>query len=225
MLARLVVCQPTPVDPAFEVASIKLSVPGISLRGVTKGRTYLTTRSLDLRSYVRIAYNLQDYQVSVPDSLNDEKYDIDATAAAPVSSEELDKMLQTLLNDKFRLVFHKEIKIRSTYRLIVSPHGPKFKQSTEVNQNIMGSAGYLAFRGVPISDLIVRLSDQLDRPVLDLTGLDEYYDFDLDWRQSTSDSSDSLIAAVEEQLGLKLEVTQTPFEVWVIDHAEKIANR
>src|SRR5580658_339290 len=66
----------------------------------------------------------------------------------------------------------------------------------------------------------------LDRPVLDRTGLSGVYDFMLTWTPessgSTSDlSGPSLFTAVQEQLGLKLEIQKAQVEILVIDHVEK----
>jgi uncharacterized protein (TIGR03435 family) len=78
-------------------------------------------------------------------------------------------------------------------------------------------------------DLTTFLSNHMDRFVIDKTGLSGLFDFHLEWNvPATADptSSDeftnpSLFTAVQEQLGLRLESTQGPVEVLVIDHAEK----
>jgi uncharacterized protein (TIGR03435 family) len=77
----------------------------------------------------------------------------------------------------------------------------------------------------------------LDRPVLNQTGLAGRYDFTLDWTPDDSqfrgmgatippptDSASappSLFTAIQEQIGLKLEATKAPAEVFVVDHVEK----
>jgi uncharacterized protein (TIGR03435 family) len=72
------------------------------------------------------------------------------------------------------------------------------------------------------------LTLQLDRPVMDMTGLTARYDFSLDFspqRQGDSsadgDAGISIFTAVQEQLGLKLEARKAPVEILVIDRAEK----
>jgi uncharacterized protein (TIGR03435 family) len=85
---------------------------------------------------------------------------------------------------------------------------------------MMASMAQLA---VTLSD--VRLNGQaiLDRPVLDRTGLTGVYDFTLEWTpDSTADGAGpSLFTAVEEQLGLKLEVKKAPVEFFAIEQASK----
>ena len=73
------------------------------------------------------------------------------------------------------------------------------------------------------------LSGQLGRPVVDATGLTGEYDISLYWIPQRQDSvaaddpnGPDLMAALQQQLGLKLEPKKGPIEVLVIDHAEKI---
>jgi uncharacterized protein (TIGR03435 family) len=73
------------------------------------------------------------------------------------------------------------------------------------------------------------LSSQLGRPVIDATGLTGEYDISLSWVPQRPDSvatddpsGPDLIAALQQQLGLKLEPKKGPIEVLVVDHAEKI---
>jgi uncharacterized protein (TIGR03435 family) len=92
------------------------------------------------------------------------------------------------------------------------------------------------------------LGEQLGRPVRDETGLKGKYDFTLDFapepgqgpmrgmpmpmpgpggegRGPAPDSQEggpSLLTAVQEQIGLKLESKKGPVDTLVIDHAEKV---
>ena len=71
--------------------------------------------------------------------------------------------------------------------------------------------------------LAATLSRLMGRKVIDRTGLSGVYDFTLEF--APPDVVDSplpaLVTALQEQLGLKLEATNGPVEVLVIDHAEK----
>ncbi|HEV2711070.1 MAG TPA: TIGR03435 family protein [Edaphobacter sp.] len=101
--------------------------------------------------------------------------------------------------------------------------------------------GQIGGQGVPIELLVKQLSAQLGRTVLNRTGLTGNFDFSLKWTPNTSrppmsettesvhEESDnnavsepgpSIFAALQEQLGLKLESTKGPTEILVIDHAE-----
>ena len=79
-----------------------------------------------------------------------------------------------------------------------------------------------------MQDLAALLSKQLSRPVTDATGLKGRYEFTLSWMAGvpaqdgpTADFGPDLLAAVQQQLGLKLEASKGPVEVLVIDHLEK----
>ena len=106
---------------------------------------------------------------------------------------------------------------------------------------IMQSASATGYKfvaqGIPFSTFVTWLSVQLRRPVLDKTGLTGNYDvtlnYSLDFSQLRAPSDDtslppapdatspSLLTAVQEQLGLKLESGKGGGETIVIDHAEK----
>jgi uncharacterized protein (TIGR03435 family) len=85
---------------------------------------------------------------------------------------------------------------------------------------------------VPMQYLCWFLSQQLtseERPVIDKTGLDKWYDFTLsflpdipkeDLPPSLLDRP-SLFDALKEQLGLKLQAEKGPVEYYVIDHVDK----
>jgi len=106
-----------------------------------------------------------------------------------------------------------------------------------------GSDGFVA-QALPMSFITERLATHLNQPVVDRTGLIGDYDFTLKWPQkaeppvetsvhtnahtgaketSVHISPASLVAAVEEQLGLKLDPQTIPLPVLVIDRAEKPA--
>lgn len=65
-----------------------------------------------------------------------------------------------------------------------------------------------------------RLSLDLDHPVFDETGVRGTFRSSLEWAREGD--GPSVFAAVQEQLGLRLEASKAPIEILVIDHAEKI---
>jgi uncharacterized protein (TIGR03435 family) len=97
--------------------------------------------------------------------------------------------------------------------------------------------GLLARRGGRIAQLVAPLSDLTGRPVIDKTGLTGLYDFTLEFAYEgrmpglmgalgappapVNPDAPSLSAALQEQLGLKLEPARGPVEVVVIDKFEK----
>src|ERR1019366_2042593 len=86
---------------------------------------------------------------------------------------------------------------------------------------------------IPVDPFLVGLANTLTgRPVIDSTGLKGTYDFTLTFSTesvegasgtvpSDDDLGLSVFAALEKQLGLKLEPRKIMIDVFVIDHAEK----
>jgi bla regulator protein blaR1 len=203
-----------------------------------------------LHQFIRLAYGVQDSQiVSGLDWLSTEKYDVDARIDSSVSEElnrlgndqansERLQMIQLLLADHFKLTLHRETKELPVYALVVADSGPKLQTATPGDaypNGIKGPGGRpvgtgyfepekgkVIFQGRPLSSLVQYLSDRLGRTVVDKTGLKGNYDFALQWAPTSPESSSpSVMAAVQEQLGLKLEAQNTATEVLVIDRAEK----
>jgi uncharacterized protein (TIGR03435 family) len=153
------------------------------------------------------------------------------------------KMLQALLADRFKLAIHRETKELPVYTLIIAKNGPKFQEThpDDAVPNAPGGrgepkkkdgmmvgfdAGMLTMnaKGIRISELIRNWSISLRRPILDKTGLTGKYDCTLRWAPDTgpSDSNDpSLITAIQDQLGLRLESGKAPVEIFMIDHIER----
>lgn len=199
---------------------------------------------------IGVDFKRTHYQIlSGPDWLNFEKYDVDAKMDSSVVDElnRLDKdqgnlqrlhMIQSLLADHFKLTLHRETKELPVYALAVADGGPRLqtaKPGDTYPDGIKGPGGRpvgtgyfepehgkIVFQGRPLSSLVQYLSDRLGRTVLDKTSLNGNYDFVLQWAPTSPEaSSPSIMAAVQEQLGLRLEPQNAATEVLVIDHAEK----
>lgn len=84
-----------------------------------------------------------------------------------------------------------------------------------------------------IASTLPAMSNNLDRPVLDQTGLKGTFDFTLEWTPQNADASSlgaasdpgdsgpTFLEALREQLGLKLESRSGPVDVIVVDHIER----
>ena len=91
--------------------------------------------------------------------------------------------------------------------------------------------GTVSMKGVPLSNFVRNLGGMTGRFVIDKTGLAGPYDLDLQWAADPGapgappsggpGDGASLFAAIQEQLGLKLEARRAPVEVLVIDSAER----
>jgi uncharacterized protein (TIGR03435 family) len=104
-LATCALAQP----PAFEAATIKPSKdrPGHTGSHSRTGMIVLTGQTL--KGLICAAYDVKDFQVSGgPKWMDDDRFDINAKAEGAADGPQLKNMLQTLLADRFQLVFHRE---------------------------------------------------------------------------------------------------------------------
>ena len=157
-----------------------------------------------------------------------DRFNIEAKAEEPAKATQaqLLVMLQTLLIDRFQLKFHRETVEQAGFVLVVGKNGPKMKptKSKDVATGFGGqikpaaNRGTLSARKITITRLVEILSFIRWSPVVDKTGLDGEYDFTLNWDE---DEGPTLRAAVEEQLGLKLEPQKVPVSLFVIESAQK----
>ena len=77
-----------------------------------------------------------------------------------------------------------------------------------------------------MTQLSLKLSEVLHWPVVDMTNTAGKFDVMVDWKSDganadTVDQSTSMFAALQEQVGLKLESGKVSTEVVVIDSVEK----
>jgi len=229
-------------SPAFEVTSVKLHRPGDPM-GSRLDAAHLNSSGATLRDFVMTAYHVPAWRLSGgPAWLSTDGWDIAATLPPnmPTDRQELMRetslMLQALLADRFKLVVHRETKDQPVYELVVAKGGSKLKpsgneKSSGEKPSVRNGKGHLEFHHMPVSALLNYLyfqpgSGMVDRPVIDKTGLDGLYDFTLDWTPDSPQPDPaaigpSIFTALEEQTGLKLEPRKVPFEIIVIDHAEK----
>ncbi|HEY6305296.1 MAG TPA: TIGR03435 family protein [Candidatus Angelobacter sp.] len=78
------------------------------------------------------AYGMRAYQISGPNWMETERYDIDAKYPAETKPEDFRLLLQKLLADRFRLVLHRKMREMSRYRLVVAKGGPKLSPAQKL---------------------------------------------------------------------------------------------
>jgi bla regulator protein BlaR1 len=228
--------------PAFEVASVKANKSGIRGGQLNTDPGRLTITNISLRTCIKAAYGLQDYQLSGGSvAIQDERYDIVARAEGPVGDDQLMLMLRTLLVDRFKLAMRRETREMQGHALVVGKDGPKLHEVEAAGKGwSRNGVGSLNGQEVSMSRLAESLAGRLGHPVVDQTGIKGVFDIKLEWSpdpatvknpaenketptvESTFDPSDpSIFSALQEQLGLRLEVRKVPAVVFVIDHLER----
>jgi uncharacterized protein (TIGR03435 family) len=225
--------------PAFDAASVKRSPPqplgkGGSSMKADPGR--LTCTNVPLKRYLITAWGLKDYQVSAPDWMNDERYELTATMPAGTPPHEVLLMLQALLVDRFKLATHRETKELAVYALVVDRNGLKLKPAEGFGTGVSSSPTRRSMRAnVTMKSFAGTLSGLLDRPVVDMTGLTGGFNISLEWAPDEMPSNPNgsegraadgvpgpTIYTALHEVGLKLESRKAPVEVLVVDRAEKV---
>ena len=166
------------------------------------------------------------------------------------SPEQLREMAKALLADRFNLKLRTERREVPVYALIPGSGGVKGARAPDGRGGGVASMlrGWIRGRGVTTERLAQALTAFVDRPVVNRTTTDQVLDFDLTWTPTdavaaAAGPSDpgcpssfrdmaaklgergdltcpSIFTAVEEQLGLKLNAQNAPFDVLVIDSVQ-----
>jgi bla regulator protein BlaR1 len=208
----------------------------------------------------RTNFSLAPLVLGAPSWINSERYSISAKSAGQENRAIMNgPMLQALLQDRFKLKVNRQTRQIPVFALSVTRSGARLKpfqegtcipvdyaqdpapqapgqppfcqnriQSKAANQRAMH------IPGATVTTFSALLGVILGRPVIDRTGINGRFDFDVDFAidQSTPGFAPettptdpavgvSVFTAVQEQLGLKLESTKGPGEVLVIDHVER----
>jgi uncharacterized protein (TIGR03435 family) len=217
----------------FDVASIK------SIRSDRSTDRFVFIRGRTLRSsgtlsaLIQWAYQNQDFRSKgLPEWVEWQFYMINAKAEGDgeLTAEQFRQMARNLLSDRFQLKVHIETENIDVLALVVDKKGLKIKESPPgavPSEQLFN--GRLEARHYAMVRLVHRLNQELNRKVIDETGLTGFYDLKLEWAPESSAfaaSSDSIapsiFTAVQTQLGLKLEIRKKyPVNTLIIDRAEK----
>jgi len=200
--------QAAPARPEFEVASIRPSAQASEGGSVQVGLhidgAMIRINYLNLKDYIAMAYNLKLYQVTAPDWVGSdaERFDISAKLPEGAKRDDVGKMLQALLEDRFHLKVHLDTKEFPVYALMVAKSGSKLKDSAPdqldtpgtinvgasggrggVSVNLGNGASFgfannqLEAKKLTMTSFTDTLSRFMDRPVVDMTDLSGHYDF------------------------------------------------
>jgi uncharacterized protein (TIGR03435 family) len=237
--------------PSFEVASIKPAAPpppgkgGLIVHGGPGGADpgLATFANIDLFSLIAMAYGIQRHQLFSPEWPAQTRFDIMASVPPNTTPNQYRLMLQGLLEDRFKLMLHREQRELQVYELEVDKKGTKLTEhpfdAAAGNDGLKPppppSAPPLGYQGsvnvvlgrASMERLANVLSGLLGEPVTDGTGLKGNYDVKLRALVAghsagvAANSDPDLFEAVEEQLGLKLVRKKRITTVFIIDHLEK----
>ncbi|MGI4981218.1 MAG: TIGR03435 family protein [Janthinobacterium lividum] len=236
--------------PQFDVISVKPHKPGDQMMRVRWGKSEYAADNLTLKDLVAAASGVKGWLVfDLPPWGDSAKWDVAAKVSAPdlpalekLTAEQRREMIGAILKERFGLVVHMEKKVQPVYAMTVLPQGAKLKQSPSLPPPAEGekpkdtggswSIGHGTLRATRMTmlNLAENLSYQVQRSVIDKTGLTGLYDLELKWTpedrandgdDGTGDAPPAIFEAVKEQLGLKLTAAKEPVPTVVVDRAEQ----
>ena len=196
-----------------------------------------------MRELIRFAYGVKDFQIqSAPKCVDSARFDIVAKTAGGQASglDDEKSLVREFLGDRFQLRVHRGSKQMPVYLLVVAKDGPKLAAHNDAGPKTRGGCGRLVGRGVTADSIASMLARQLDREVVNRTGLPGQYDMQLDFTPNSgpcrpaNDTANgpatmdptglpSIYAALQQQLGLKLESGKGAVGLLVIDRVARPA--
>jgi uncharacterized protein (TIGR03435 family) len=226
LLFSALTCAQEPA-PAFEVASVKLNNSGPeSGNGFFPSPGHLRVTNATLQQLMQAAHHIKTGMLfGMAAWMESDRFDIDAKAPGKSSFDDDMVMLRALLAERFQLRFHRETRQLKTQALVLGKGGPKFQASKDQDQKerVNIRATEISGTAIPFGHFVTILESQLRYPITNETGLSGQFDLALKYvrDESAGAGGPSVYAALEEQLGLKLETRRGPVEVFVIDSAER----
>ena len=228
-------------QPAFEVASVRPSQHEVGPdynNQITYSSDRFVGRNVTLKRLIAEAWHCQVNEVSGPPWIDRNEYDVEARVPAGTDRQRTALMIRGLLSERFHLREHSESREMRVYELTVGKGGPKIKPvKAGTAESALGSGFHFHGDMRQFADLLsvqfsipaasdpntpVRAGGTMI-PVLDETGLDGIYDFNVDQRPELgTDAFTGWKRILNDQLGLKIESRKADIPVVVVDNAEKI---
>jgi uncharacterized protein (TIGR03435 family) len=218
----------------------------------------LSAKNWPLLQYIVFAYKLSPSQTQatmsqLPKWANTNRYDIQAHASGNPTKDQFRLMMQDLLANRFKLAIHYETKQLPVFALVLEKPGKLGPQLQLHPEDSPCSAAPTADFPIPCGALVVSnqphtrrvsarnmsigliasslVEGNMDRPVLDQTGLSGNFDFSIEFTPEPNgplpptpqpeESGPTFVEALKEQLGLKLLSQTGALDVLVVDHIEE----
>jgi uncharacterized protein (TIGR03435 family) len=210
--------------------------------GVLRGGRY-ELRTATMVDLIARAYGVDgELVVGGPNWLELDRFDVYAKAPADATPDDLKIMLRALLAERFKLVVHNETKPMPAWALTVGKHPALKKSEGSGETGCHNVSGAPAPANVPMffyschNTTMAQFADGMRNMigsdeyigrelVVDQTGLEGAWDFNLRYTlyqlMLGTGEPITLFAAIEKQLGLKLERVKVPMAVIVVDSVNR----
>jgi len=242
VLTALAFGQSAETLPSFEAADIHVSPKSLNPQtagGFLRGGRY-QFRNATMVDLISTAHGVETERVlGGPSWLETDRFDIIAKTPASATNDTAKLMLRSLLADRFKLVIHNEDKPVTVYALTLGKGKHQLKEGSgpigcqPVPQN--PQPGEIPYQVVSCHNITMKIFADLlrqaapayiDNTVVDLTGLEGAWDFDIKWTgrgnlAAAGSSGITIFDAVEKQLGLKLELQKRSSSTIVVDRVNQ----
>jgi uncharacterized protein (TIGR03435 family) len=250
--APITVARAMPQAPPAAAPVAAISIKRYPPAQITWRDGRLVASNVTVRELLRMAYSVHDV-VNAPRWVQFDRFDITTNLVFDQVPERGSRNLQSFLTDRFKLQAHLGSKEFPIYALVQARRdgslGPRLMRSTFVCSvespcGFSTTHGRTTGRGVTMAGLAShflvgsRTSGQvIDRELMDRTGLDGRFDLTVEWTPDDTSqapqyrpfpsllaaNAPNLLAALEEQLGLRIESQLAPKPVLIIDSIEQPA--
>jgi uncharacterized protein (TIGR03435 family) len=260
MAGALAAQQPkSPPEPRFEAVSIRALPPNVprilipaDFTPVLPGGKYINSRAA-LHYMISFAYDVKApimrRLIGLPDWAKKHPYAVSAAPGqdfpalpAAENDRQVRLMMRTMLEDRFHLKLHTEIRQETVFFLDVTKSGFKFmevnasvppEKEGRVNAAWGDSGGSISGNRSTIAGLAATLAIILERPVMDRTGLKGYYNFDVSWKAPEPLNEQPpgprfgpegialLHTMLQDRFGLRITKATGPVKYWVVDRVEE----
>ncbi len=224
-----------PALPTFEVGTVKVSQPTSSgpfsivpvYPSVRNG--VFQARFMPLKTLLAFAYDVSEVQISGPDWLAKNLYDINARVPEATQQRDARQMLRAFLTERLKLVTHSTTQDMDALALVVEKKGIKLHSLTPGEayniESPKGNGSLILSRGNmrAWADLLTRV---MGAPVIDQTGLAGAYAGAVmytSYERAAAGPSDfpTFPTALKEQAGLELIKRVMKVNVIVVDQANE----
>ena len=211
-------------DTLFEVSirtAGSVAVTGYSPGAIVSRGGRFEGYGLTLRRLLAMAYGLPEERVVAPSWCDESRYDLVVASPLLISDNptERRRLIRQVLTETFRVEVIREPRPTKVYVLQkTSEWMPELEPSEFSSRLLNGNRGNFKVTGGEWRDLARLLKRELDRPVLDETGLQGRYDFEFHWDIW---NPISVLDFVRDQLGLELRLQVREIEHLIVQSIER----
>lgn len=242
-------CRPQSAQPQatplmhFDIFTVKPNKTGGGGMSVSWHDNVFAATNVNLKFLVQLAYNIRQPLIENLPKWGESAHwdvqgkisDFDPALDKKMTIEQKRAMQRELLEHTFGLRVHNDTKEQLVYEMVIAKTGLKMTENT-VDPNALDAKGKtgmmlmnddrLDAQGATMENITKALEGVVDRTIVDKTGLTGKYDVKLRWLPETSsvkpddDALPGIFAALQEQLGLKLQPAKGNVNVLVVDAAQ-----